>query len=288
MAPLNRPGSLSLVVPCYNEEQRIPLFAVEWEQFRSQRRSDLRNLYSKIEIIFVDDGSRDRTYHLLQEIKEKIQRVDINGSVECVIHRLPINQGKGAAVRTGILSSRGEWVLITDVDLSTPLHQLFRLQTHGVDIAMGSRALRDSKILRAQNGLRPFLGRGFNLFLRKVTGIPFYDTQCGFKLLRGPLAREIAKQMRENRFAFDIELLLLANKLQAKTAEVPVEWAHQEPSRVAPWSDGMKMAFKVMLFASRYPRWQVANKNELLEADSIPSSTFEEKISEIRAQEGRI
>jgi dolichyl-phosphate beta-glucosyltransferase len=244
--------NLSLVVPCYNEEQRIPRFEKLWLEFAQTHGSKLFRVFPKIEIIFVNDGSRDRTEGMLKDAASRVSQSNITARYES----LERNQGKGAAVRRGFQKSTGEWVLMTDVDLSCPLPQIFKLMDAQVDFALGSRALAESLILRAQTVGRPSLGRLFNFAMRAVTGIPFLDTQCGFKLLRGSLARSAAEQLIENRFAFDVELVLIANHMKASMIEVPVEWEHQEPSRVMVWKDGMQMISRVIALTVHHGRWR--------------------------------
>lgn len=242
---------LSVVIPCYNEEIRLRAFKDEWLKFIFQSNEKLFTPFPAIELVFVNDGSKDQTLSILQSLSKELA----SDKVSVKIESFDINRGKGSVVRAGILRSQGDWVLITDVDLSSPLNELFKLYSAQVDFAFGSRALSDSQITRSQNGLRPQLGRLFNKFMRLMTGIPFLDTQCGFKLIRGDLAREIAVEMKENRFAFDVEMILLAHARGASMKEIAVEWQHQEPSRVSPLKDGIRMAFKVVEFSKRFPHW---------------------------------
>ncbi|MBN8555381.1 MAG: glycosyltransferase family 2 protein [Deltaproteobacteria bacterium] len=242
---------LSVVIPCYNEEIRLLTFKDEWLKFVFKFHEKIFSLFPSIELIFVNDGSKDQTLSILQSLSKDLA----SDKVSVKIESFEVNRGKGSVVRSGLLRSQGDWVLITDVDLSSPLKELFKLQNSQVDFAFGSRALSDSQITRSQNGLRPQLGRVFNKFMRFMTGIPFLDTQCGFKLIRGDLAREIATEMQENRFAFDVEMILLAHGRGASMKEIAVEWQHQEPSRVSPIKDGIRMAFKVIEFSKRFPHW---------------------------------
>lgn len=256
-----RGPQLSLVVPCYNEEVRIARFEKHWRKFIEENGQRLSALFPEIEVVFVNDGSRDKTETSLKEAVLRMSR----GAVRASYFSLPENKGKGAAVRKGFELVKGDWVLITDVDLSSPLDQLFKLIDAKVDFAMGSRALAESIILKAQRRGRPSLGRIFNRVMRLITGIPFRDTQCGFKLLRGSFAREAASQLIENRFAFDVELVLIASHLKQSIAEVAVEWEHQEPSRVMVWRDGLQMILRVVVLTFHHGRYEGAGSSERFE-----------------------
>lgn len=257
------PVQLSVVVPCYNEETRVPDFLKSFARFATRFENELFALFPKIEIILVNDGSTDSTEKKLRFLLPQLKRVYHRGIVTARVLSLPVNKGKGAAVRAGLKDSHGDWILMTDVDLSTPLVELFKLKGAMVDFAFGSRALDESTIHESQRGLRPQLGRLFNRYMRVVTGLPFHDTQCGFKLIRGSLAREIAPMIRENRFAFDVEMILLARDHGATFKEIPVQWAHREPSRVSPFRDGVRMAVKVTQFSRRFSQNQVQAPSEI-------------------------
>jgi dolichyl-phosphate beta-glucosyltransferase len=160
--------------------------------------------------------------------------------------RLPVNRGKGAAVRAGMLAARGRFILISDADLATPIEELETLQASGADVAAGSRGVRRELIVRHQPLAREGMGRIFNLILRVVGLTALKDTQCGFKLLRGDLGRRIAAAMRLDGFAFDVELLSRAERLGARVEEVPVHWYHMEQSRVHPIRHSLQMLRDVL------------------------------------------
>lgn len=247
---------LSLVVPCFNEEARLPRFGDSWKEFTLDHREELQESFGNWELVLVDDGSSDKTFKEMEKLAKEFSFVRL--------FRLDRNQGKGAAVKKGMEAATGQWVLITDVDLSTPLSELFKLKKQNVDLAFGSRAIKDSDVQIKQRGLRPWLGRAFNSFVRLLTGLPYYDTQCGFKLIEGDLAREVGKQMQEKRFAFDVEILLLASQRGASIQEVPVIWRHQEPSRVSTWRDGPQMVWKV---------WQIRRQFRKVPIDASKSQS---------------
>jgi dolichyl-phosphate beta-glucosyltransferase len=172
--------------------------------------------------------------------------------------RLVKNRGKGAAVREGMSRSRGARVLFCDADLSTPLEELDALERElrdGADVVIASRGLHGSRLEIRQPWLRERMGKIFNGFVRLLTGIPFRDTQCGFKLLRGDHARALAKEMRENGFSFDVELLLLARRRGLTVRELPVRWRNDFGSRVNPLRDSAEMLGSLVRILGRTGRW---------------------------------
>ena len=219
----------SVVVPAYNEERRLPATLDRIGGYLAQRGSLL-----PAEIIVVDDGSTDGTSGVAAA-------TGVVPGVAVRVIRLAGNRGKGGAVRAGLEASRGERVLISDADLATPIEEVETLLASGADLAVGSRALRRELISRRQPPARDVMGRVFNLALRALGLTRLQDTQCGFKLLEGSLARRLAAAMRLDGFAFDIEMLARAERAGATIAEVPVRWRHVDASRVRPLRHGMQM-----------------------------------------------
>lgn len=227
--------TLSVVVPAYDEAARLPATLRAIRGFVEGAGGLL-----PAEIVVVDDGSSDGTAALAAEAAHSA------GMVEIRVVRLERNRGKGAAVRAGLAAARGASVLVCDADLATPIEELTALATAGVDVAVGSRALRRELISVRQPLRRDYLGRCFNLFLRALGLTRLRDTQCGFKLLNGQLARTLAPRLRLERFAFDVELLARAVRAGASVAEVPVRWHHVEGSRVRPLRDGLRMGMDAL------------------------------------------
>jgi dolichyl-phosphate beta-glucosyltransferase len=220
---------LSVVVPAYNEETRLPPTLERIEEWMEANGI----LY---EILVVDDGSTDLT-------PDAVERFTL-GRPMCRLIRLRPNRGKGAAVREGFRQSRGDRVLFSDADLSTPIGEFLALQRAldaGADVAIASRALRESRLVVRQAWYRERMGKTFNAVVRLLTGIPFRDTQCGFKLFRGDDARALAEQMHEDGFAFDVELLLLARRRALSIREIPVTWKNDDRSRVDAVGDSWRM-----------------------------------------------
>lgn len=221
--------SLSIVIPAYNEERRLPQTlrqVLDWLAFR--------NLAFR-EVIVVDDGSRDETARVVEDLARE------NACLR--LARSPGNRGKGYAVRHGMLAAKGEWILYTDADLSTPIEEIEKLcraaHEQSAAIAIGSRAVDRSLVEVHQPPLRELSGRFFNLVMRLVTGLPFQDTQCGFKLYRADVARQIFPRQKQEGFSFDVEDLLIARKLGVRAVEVPVRWANVEGTKVQ-LSQGIK------------------------------------------------
>jgi len=229
------------VIPCYNEAARIG----------GSLRSTLDYLAANApesELIVVNDGSTDATAAIA---REKLDGARIRTRL---LENFP-NRGKGAAVRSGLLAARKPIGLFFDADLSTPLGETPKLIepiAHGeVDIAFGSRALDRSLIGVHQPWRREQGGRVFNLLVRVATGLPFWDTQCGFKAFQLDVCRPILEAAHVNGFAFDVELLFLANRAGLRIREIPVRWNHAEGSKVSFFRDSLRMLSEVIAMRSR-------------------------------------
>jgi glycosyltransferase involved in cell wall biosynthesis len=233
---------LSVVIPVYNEAARISGTLLQVAQYLRARREPC-------ELIVVDDGSTDGTGDLLRAMCGDLP--------EARIISFPNNHGKGFAVRAGMLEAKGEFVLFSDADLSAPIAEVERLLQplqDGYDVAIGSRALNRDWIEVHQSSLREAAGRLLNRFIRMVTGLPFRDTQCGFKAFRQAAARRIFSIQRIDAFGFDPEILYVARKLGYRTLDVPVHWAHRENSKIRVLRDGLRMALDVMRI--RWSDWR--------------------------------
>ena len=205
--PLTR--SISIIIPAYNEEKRLPATLVKVREYLAGSRWDFS------EIVVVNDGSRDGT-----------AKVAHDAGVRVVEN--PGNRGKGYTVKHGMLEARGEWILYTDADLSAPIGELEKLwaaaERADAKVAIGSRALDRSLVGVHQPRVRELVGRAFNLMMRLVTGLPFRDTQCGFKLFDTAAARRIFARQLLDGFGFDVEVLYIARRLSFRAVEVPVKW----------------------------------------------------------------
>ena len=168
----------------------------------------------------------------------------------CVCSEIAGNHGKGYSIRNGMLEAKAEWALFSDADLSAPIEELDKLwlavSKDSADVAIGSRALNRGLIGVHQSALREYGGRVFNLLLRIITGLPFWDTQCGFKLFEGSAAREIFRRQRSEGFGFDAEVLFIARHLGYKIVEVPVRWNHVEGTKMRLFSDTLRMVLDLV------------------------------------------
>ncbi len=245
---------LSVVIPAYEEAGRLPATVERIVAWLVDRRDWLPS-----EIVVVDDGSSDGT--------DRAVPTAAPPDVEIRILRHPVNRGKGAAVRTGMAASRGRWVLISDADLASPIEELERLREASGPrtVVVGSRAVDRRLIQHRQPWYRDLMGRGFNVLVRLLAGETVHDTQCGFKLLPGELARRLATVQRLDGFAFDVELLARARRLGFSVAEVGVRWSHVEASRVSPVRHSLQMFRDILRIAT----WRVTG--ELARDGKAPS-----------------
>jgi glycosyltransferase involved in cell wall biosynthesis len=220
---------LSIVIPAYNECARIE-GTLERVMGCVQKRG------WDAEVLVVDDGSTDETVTVVQRWMERHERLHLIKN--------PGNRGKGYSVRNGLLQAAGDIVMFTDADLSAPMEEaerLFAAIESGADVAIGSRWLDKQKQTVHQPLYRRFFGRCFNRVTRVVMGLPFKDTQCGFKAFKREAAQTIFRLQTIERWGFDPEILFIARKLKYTIVEVPVTWGHDERSRMSYLKDGMKM-----------------------------------------------
>ncbi len=203
--------ALSLILPAYNEALRLPPYLSDVRAYLDRRYTD------RYEVIVVDDGSEDSLAGVLE------QAVAPWSQLRGLRHAR--NQGKGAAVRSGVLASHGRLVLFADADGATPIAEeaaLAEAIAAGADVAVGSRLLAGAD--RRRHPFRALVGWAFAAVARRLLKLSIRDTQCGFKMFRGDAGREIFSQVREARYLFDLEVLVLADRLGLKTVEVPVQW----------------------------------------------------------------
>ena len=221
---------ISVVIAAYNEANRICPSLIKISEYLCNKRLEH-------EIIVVDDGSNDDTSEVAGALAPRIDNLKVI--------RYPENRGKGYALRQGVLASKGALVLLSDADLSTPIEELEKLMPLIIEkkcmIAIGSRGLARSEIIVKQPWLRQKMGRTFNGIIKVLVLNGFSDTQCGFKLFSGNIARQLFKEAQIDRFAYDVEILARAKKYGYEVSEVPVRWINSFDSKVHPFSDSLQM-----------------------------------------------
>jgi dolichyl-phosphate beta-glucosyltransferase len=221
---------MSIVIPAYNEEKRI-------RDSLSETCTYMSDSGMEYEVIVVDDGSLDGTSRVVEGMVTDYPKVRLV--------RYEKNRGKGHALRTGVLVTKGDFILVMDADLSTPIEELWKLMPYlaggEYDIAIGSRALALSDIIRKQPWWRQGMGKMFNRIVKVLVIGDFSDTQCGFKLFTGDVARGLFLEAKIDRFAYDVEILARARKTGCRIKEVPIRWINSPESRVDPLKDSLQM-----------------------------------------------
>lgn len=241
------PPELSIIIPALNEEGRLPKTLHRIHAYLSAR-------HLRAEVLVVDDGSRDNTRKIVEDLTGRFPEVRlISNGRHC---------GKGFSVRHGMLEARGEIALFSDADLSAPIEEADKLvaalREGHYDGAIGSRAIDRGLIEVHQSRLRELAGIIFNHVARSVTGVRFADTQCGFKAFRHERARILFEQQRIQGFGFDPEILFLARRHGLRVVEIPVRWAHHRGTKVNVFTDGVRMLFGLLAIRwndllGRYP-----------------------------------
>ncbi|HEX5410876.1 MAG TPA: dolichyl-phosphate beta-glucosyltransferase [Terriglobia bacterium] len=233
---------LSIVIPAYNEASRIEKTLAQVQEYCSAKPFE-------VEVVLVDDGSRDSTREIFKEFQRLCPGTRVLFNVA--------NRGKGFSVRRGVLESRGKVVLFTDADLSAPIEEadklLAALESQAADAAIGSRALDRSLVGLHQPWRREYAGRFFNLLVRLFTGLKIHDTQCGLKLFRNETTRRAFELQRVERFGFDPELLFLIQRSGGKIVEVPVRWNNNPATKVHFFRDSIRMFFDLIIL--RWRAW---------------------------------
>ncbi len=230
----NSGPALSVVIPCFNEEQRLPHTLEQVERYLAGR-------HASYELILVDDGSVDGTRRVMNAAAERNRAVRIEA--------LPHNRGKGRALAVGVDSARGAEILLTDADLSTPIDELEKLQaglSNGAGIAIASRAVRGSRVEVSQPLYRVIMGKVFNLIVQAVLLPGIWDTQCGFKLFRADVAHRVFAGLVTDGFGFDPEVLYRARRQGVKIVEVPVVWRNSAPTKVSALRSSLDMLKHVL------------------------------------------
>ncbi len=211
-------NSISFVIPAYNESATIEKVVCVVDAYAYEHKK----VY---EIIVVNDGSIDETYQKLCELQKKYP------FLRCI--HLKHNQGKGSAVKKGVLASRYEWIVFLDADLSTHPNELLAIEERadGADIYMGSRAVQGSKLVKRQSILRQTHGKLFNRVMRMLFNLQFHDTQCGFKVFHRK-TKHIFEQLVTKGWIFDVEFIVRAQKSGYTVLEVPISWTNDPHTKM--------------------------------------------------------
>lgn len=228
MRPTRGCPELSLVVPCFNEQERLPGVLPQVIRYLEQRGIDF-------ELLLVDDGSSDGTGRLIESLQDRDPRIR---ALRLLSHR-----GKGRAVAEGVRASGGRLVLVSDADFSASIEELPKLEralAEGADVAFGSRAAPGAREVD-QPLYRRLMGKAFNRLVQALLLPGVRDTQCGFKLFRGEVARELFGSLETDGFAYDVEVLLRARQAGHHLSEVPVRWLNSDSTRVDPWRHPTEM-----------------------------------------------
>jgi dolichyl-phosphate beta-glucosyltransferase len=254
---------LSIILPAYNESRRI-------ESGLKDIQSFLSRLPAPWEVIVVIEKSTDNTVEVARKITAGDSRFKIIAS--------DVQKGKGFAVKTGMLQAQGEFVFFMDVDLSTPLvevmHFLSELSSDPfLDILIGDRKHKTSQIIKKQWWLRQKMGEVFNLFVQSLTFKGIKDTQCGFKAFRKKTILPLFGHLKTDGFAFDVEVLWLAQKLGYKIKTLPVKWINSKDSKVRIVRDSLKMFFDLILI-----RLRVAKSLRVIQSASQPLPKSSDRI----------
>lgn len=239
---------LSIIIPCYNEERRL-------EKNLNLKLNYLKNQKYSWEVVLVNDGSTDNTKKIIDNF------ISLNKKYGIKLVDVKINQGKGNAVKEGMINSFGDYRLFTDLDNSTPMRELEKLLSYKdkFDIIIASRYLKESKIAEKQSFIRRIISRGGNLYIKLLLGLNFQDTQCGFKLFNKESACKIFPKCLISRWGFDLEVLTLAQKLNYKIKEVPISWSDVGDSKLRP----VKAAMQVFDEAIKIKQNLKSNKYQL-------------------------
>jgi len=234
---------LSVIIPAYNEEKRISNTLKEINKYLSKQDYDY-------EIIVVNDGSPDKTAEVVRKVIPEIKNLRMIDNKE--------NHGKGYVVRQGLMESKGKYRIFTDADNSTSINQIEKMWPefqNGYEVIIGSRDIKGAVIAVPQSWWRITLGNIFNLIVQIISGLfGIWDTQCGFKGFTKKAIEDIFPKCKINRFAFDVEVLVLAKKLGCKIKEIPVVWINDQASTV-----GFKSMVKMLIEVFQI-RWNLISK----------------------------
>jgi dolichyl-phosphate beta-glucosyltransferase len=231
---------LSVIIPIYNEHNIIESSLKRITSYLSQKKYNYQ-------LILVNDCSKDNSLSIIENFKNNFDLQTNN--CEILIIKNAKNMGKGFSVREGMIASKGEYVLFSDADLSSPIEEsekMLKCLQEGFNITIGNRNSIKSRLVKKQSKIRKLSGKVFNLFVKIVTKMQYDDTQCGFKCFDRFAIDKISQHLKINDFSFDVEILYLAFLNGLKVKEIPIVWENNENSKVKIISDSIKM-FKSLM-----------------------------------------
>jgi dolichyl-phosphate beta-glucosyltransferase len=239
-------NSLSIIFPIFNEEKRLPSSLKVIKNFVNF------NNFKFLEIIFINDGSKDKSNNLIKSfIKEK----KFKRKVKIILSKNTINRGKGFSLKKGVSLSSAEWILTLDIDMSVKLNQVYQWENKKFInnkhvVYFGSRNHKDSKIYSIQT--RVILGKFFKILVLFLFNIRLLDTQCGFKLYKSYFGKKLFSRLKSNRFAHDIEIVLICNLMKIVIKELPVTWEHKNNSKLNIFIDPIIMFWNLLVIKKRF------------------------------------
>lgn len=263
MAPKEDRVDLSIVVPAYNEEQRLPKMLDETLAYLEERQQNKsfppdKHVYKHkrftYEVIVVDDGSLDKTTDCALRYRKKY------GDDKIRVITLRMNRGKGGAVREGALAARGDYILFADADGASKFSDIEKLEnfmeqnqdTSDLVVAIGSRAHMEEEAIASRSFFRTLLMKGFHLLVWTCCVRQIRDTQCGFKMFNRKAARYLFSTYHNESWAFDVELLFLAEKIGCTLGEIAINWTEIEGSKIVPVFSWIRMGWDVLCLAFLY------------------------------------
>jgi dolichyl-phosphate beta-glucosyltransferase len=235
--------SISIVLPFYNEKKRILSCLNQIKKFKSNKIIT--------EFIFVDDGSKDGTDLIIKKFFKKKKK-------KWKIIKSKKNMGKGYALKLGVLSAKNQWILTSDTDMSVPLEQILKWNKNkflkkNCSIYFGSREHNNSTV--ESRIYRKVLGKIFRIIIKILLKITIRDTQCGYKLYKSGIGKKIFKNLTINKFEHDLEIILIAQKINQSINELPVEWTHKPNSKLNIFIDPIKMLYGIILLSFKLKKF---------------------------------
>ena len=241
--------SLSIIFPVFNEELRLKSGFSHILSFLSEKKK------FKIEIIFVDDGSKDNSYSLINQFIKNFKHSKINNKINFQAIKSKKNLGKGSALKLGVKKAKYDWILTTDVDMSVSLFQICNwIKKKYINkkyfVYFGSR--KHEKSIVEANFIRQILGGVMNLLTNIILNIKIKDTQCGYKLYKKSIAKPIFFKIKDCGFNHDLEIILLLKTKNIEIKKLPVKWKHKDNSRLNIFWDPIKMLIGILLMRFRH------------------------------------